>query len=179
MAEKERKQSLFIVAYKGRDTAEEVYRTLRDLEKNKKVDLKGAMVVYRKENGKLRLIHKGRMDTWGGAAAGGAVALLLAGATGGGALLAGALVGAAVGGVGHTDRTNVKKFLDDKLGPDDSAVAVLIKEADWKAVQDATEAYGGEDLRLDLTDEAAAQLASLAENQEVADAVAEEVEVEE
>jgi uncharacterized membrane protein len=178
MAEKERKQSLFIVAYKGRDTAEEVYRTLRDLEKNKKVDLKGAMVVYRKENGKLRLVHKGRMDTWGGAAAGGAVALLLAGATGGGALLAGALVGASIGGLGHTDRTNVKKFLDDKLGPDDSAVAVLIKEADWKAVQAATDAYAGEDLSVELTDEAAAQLAALAENQEVADAVADEVEVE-
>jgi hypothetical protein len=58
-------------------------------------------------------------------------------------------------------------------------VAVLIKEADWKAVQDATEAYGGEDLSVELTDEAAAQLAALAENQEVADAVAEEVEVEE
>jgi hypothetical protein len=138
------------------------------------------MVVYRKENGKLRLIHKGRMDTWGGAAAGGAVALLIAGATGGGAVLAGALVGAAIGGIGHTDRKDVKEFLDANLGPDDSAVAVRLKDdANWKAVQDATEKYGGEDLRLELTDEAAAQLAALAENQEVADAVAEEVEVEE
>jgi hypothetical protein len=105
--------------------------------------------------------------------------LLLAGATGGGAVLAGALVGAAIGGIGHTDRKDVKEFLDANLGPDDSAVAVRLKDdANWKAVQDATEKYGGEDLRLELTDEAAAQLAALAENQEVADAVAEEVEVE-
>ena len=68
-----------------------------------------------------------------------------------GAMLAGALIGAAVGGLGHTDRTNVKDFLDEKLGPDDSAVAILIKEADWQAVEDATKQYGGEELAVELT----------------------------
>jgi uncharacterized membrane protein len=92
-------------------------------------------------------------------------------------MLAGALIGAAVGGLGHTDRTNVKDFLDEKLGPDDSAVAILIKEADWQAVEDATKQYGGEELAVELTPQAEAQLAALAENEEVADAVAEEVEV--
>jgi uncharacterized membrane protein len=71
----------------------------------------------------------------------------------------------------------VKDFLDEKLGPDDSAVAILIKEADWQAVEDATKQYGGEELAVELTPQAEAQLAALAENEEVADAVAEEVEV--
>ncbi len=92
--DKERKQSLFIVAYKGRDTAEKVYDTLHDLQKQKKVKIKTAMVVNRKDNGKLKLVHKHRMKTWGGGAASVArVALLLAG-VGGGAVLAGAVVGA-------------------------------------------------------------------------------------
>jgi uncharacterized membrane protein len=174
----ERKQSLFIVAYEGKDTADEVWHKMRDLEKDKKVDIKTSMVVYRKDNGKLKLVHKRRMNTWGGAAAGGAIALLLAGATGGGSVLAGALIGGAIGGFGHTDRKNVKEFLDEKLGTDDSALAILIKEADWQAVQDATEKYGGEDLAVELTDEAAAQLAAMGANEDVAAAVAEEVEVE-
>jgi uncharacterized membrane protein len=178
MGKEERKQSLFIIAYEGQDTADEVWHTMRDLEKDKKVDIKTSMVIYRKDNGKLKLVHKRRMNTWGGAAAGGGIALLLAGATGGGSVLAGALVGGAIGGFGHSDRTKVKKFLEDKLGTDASALAILIKDADWQAVQDATEKYGGEDLSIELTDEAAAQLAALGANEDVAEAVAEEVEVE-
>lgn len=172
----ERKQSLFIVAYEGKDTADEVYKTLRQLEKDKKLDIKTAMVIHRKDNGKLKLVHKRRVNTWGGAAIGGGVALLLGAASGG--MLAGVVVGAGLGGFGHNMRTDTKEFLEDKLGPDSSAVAILIKDADWAAVQAATEKYGGEDLSVEMTDEAAMQVAALAANEEVADAVAEEVEVE-
>ena len=178
MAEdKERKQSLFIVAYKGKDTAEKVYDTLHDLQKQKKVKIKTAMVVNRKDNGKLKLVHKHRVETWGGAGIGGGIALLLAG-VGGGAVLAGAVVGGALGGLGHKDRKEVKAFLDDKLGPDDSAVAILIKSADWHAVQDSVADYDGKQLEVELTPEAEKQLNDLAANPEVADAVSDEVEVE-
>ena len=171
-------ESLFIVAYEGVDTADKVYDTLHDLQKDKKLKIKTAMTVYRKPNGKLKLVHKHRMNTWGGAAAGSAVALLLAGAVGGGAVLAGALVGAAVGGFGHSNRTDVKKFLEDNLGANDSAVAILIKEADWQAVEDATAKYNGQDLKIELTAQAESQLAALADNDEVAAAVGDDVEVE-
>ena len=45
--------------------------------------------------------------------------------------------------------------------------------ADWQAVEDATKQYGGEELAVELTPQAEAQLAALAENEEVADAVEE------
>jgi uncharacterized membrane protein len=173
----ERKQSLVITAYKGRDTANDVYKVLRQLEKDKKLDMKTAMVIYRKKNGKIKLVHKRRANTWGGAALGGGVALLLGAATGG-ALLAGAVIGGSIGGFGHTKRTETKRFLDDKLGPDDSAVAILVKSADWAACEEATEAYQGEDLVVELTDQAAMQVSALAADDEVSAAVAEEVEVE-
>jgi uncharacterized membrane protein len=147
------------------------------LEKDKKLDIKTAMVIHRKDNGKLKLVHKRRVNTWGGSAIGGGVALLLGAATGG-AVLAGVVMGGAIGGFGHTKRTETKEFLEDKLGPNDSAVAILIKDADWKAVQEATEKYGGNDLKVEMTDEAAMQVAALAVKPEVADAVGEEVEVE-
>ena len=175
--DKERKESLFIVAYKGTDTAEKVYDTLHDLQKKKELKIKTAMVIHRKDNGKLKLVHKHRIETWGGAAIGAGVALLL-GAVAAPAVLAGAVVGGALGGLGHTDRKDVKEFLDDKLGPDDSAVAILIKEADWQAVEDATKQYGGEQLSVELTPEAEKQLNDLAADPEVSDAVADEVEVE-
>jgi uncharacterized membrane protein len=174
---KKKKQSLFIVAFKGRDTANEVYDTLNELKKEKKVKIKTAAVVYRKDNGKLKLVHKHRVTTWGGAAIGTGLAVLLAG-IGGGAVLVGAVVGGALGGIGHTDRKRVKEFLDDKLGTDDSAVAILIRDANWQAVKDAIDQYGGEELAVELTPEAEAQIGALAEHAEVAEAVAEEVEVE-
>jgi uncharacterized membrane protein len=173
----ERKQSLFIVAYKGRDTADEVWDTVHGLQKDKKIKVKTAMVVHRKDNGKLKLVQKGHIGSWGGGALGGGIALLLAG-IGSGVGLIGALIGALLGGIGRGDRNEVKDFLDDKLGADDSALALLVKDADWQAVQDATAGYGGEELSVELTDQAAMQIAALGSDEEVAAAVAQEVEVE-
>lgn len=174
----ERKQSLIITAYEGRDTANEVYKTVRQLEKDKKLDIKSAMVILRKKNGKLKVVQKRKaVSGWGGAAIGSGLALLLGAATGG--VLAGAVVGGVIGGFGRKKRNQTKRFLDDKLGVDDSALAVLITDADWQAVRDATEHYGGERLAIELTDEAAMQISALAANEEVAGAVAEEVEMEE
>ena len=68
---------------------------------------------------------------------------------------------------------------DDKLGPDDSALAILISDADWEAVEAATARYGrGDLLAMELTPEVEAELNARASDEEVAKAVAEEVEVE-
>ena len=47
-----RKQSLFITAYVGRETADEVYQTLRRLEKQDKIDIKTAVTIYRTKDSK-------------------------------------------------------------------------------------------------------------------------------
>jgi hypothetical protein len=74
------------------------------------------------------------------------------------------------------DRKEVKGFLEDKLGPEDSALAVLIKEADWAAVDAKMEPYGGEDLKVELTAEDQAAIDALSADAEVATAVNEEEE---
>ena len=86
----ERKQSLFIIAYPGKETADEVYHTLRALEKQDKIDIKTAATLYRAEDGRLRLKHRRRLTVWKGAFGVGAIGLILAG-TGAG-FLAGAVV---------------------------------------------------------------------------------------
>jgi uncharacterized membrane protein len=172
----ERKESLFIVSYSGRDTADEAYDTLRQMEKDKQVDIKTAMTVTRKDNGKLKLKHRRRLTGGKGLVAGGAVGLLVGGAVAP-AIIGGAAVGALIGSSRRGDRKEVKGFLEDKLGPDDSAMAVLIKEADWAAVNEKMEPYGGEDLMVELTTEDEAAIEALGDDKEVAAAVDDEVEV--
>jgi uncharacterized membrane protein len=174
----ERKQSTFVVAYKGRNTADRVYDTLRDLQKQKKVKIKTAAVVTRMADGQLKLIHKRRVTVGKGAVGGGLLGLLILG-TGGG-LLAGMAIGGLIGSSRSGQRATLKEFLDDKLGQDDSALAILISNADWEAIQAATEqVYGrGEVLAMELAPEAEAELNARASDEEVAKAVAEEVVVE-
>jgi uncharacterized membrane protein len=174
---KERKQSLFIVAYEGRDTADDVYKVLRDLEKQKlrDIDIKTAMTVHRKDNGKLKLNHKGRVTTWKGLFGGAIIGLILAGPA---ALLGGAVVGALIGSSRSGDRRDVKEFLEDKLGPDDSALAVLVSSADWEAVDEAVKPYGGTELLVELTPEAEEAVAKLAVDDEAIAQIQEEVDIE-
>jgi uncharacterized membrane protein len=175
---KEREESVIVVAYKGQGTADQVYDTLRGLQKEKKVKIKTAAVVTRRENGKLKVNHKRRI-TVGKGLVGGAILGLLVFGTGGGILAVGT-VGALVGATGSSKRSKLKDFLDDKLGQDDSVLAVQVSNADWDAIRAATEqVYGrGEVLSMELTAEDEAELNALAENEEVVAAVAEEIVVE-
>ena len=172
----ERKQSMFVVAYKGQNTADQVYETLRDLQKEEKVKIKTAAVITRRENGQLKLIHKRRITVGKGAVGGGLLGLLIFG-TGGG-LIAGAVIGGLIGSTRSGQRSTLKEFLDDKVGQDESALAILISDADWAAVRAATEeVYGrGEVMAMELTPEAEAELNVQASDEAVAKAVAEEVE---
>ena len=174
----ERKQSTFVVAYKGRNTADQVYDTLRDLHKEKKVNIKTAAVVTRMENGELKLIHKRRVTVGKGMVGGGLLGLLIIGT--GGALIAGAVVGGMIGASRSGQRATLKEFLDEKLGQDDSALAILVSNADWEAIRAGTEAvYGrGELLAMELTPEAEAEMNAQADDEAVAKAIAAEIEVE-
>ncbi len=169
----DRKQSLFVIVYKGQETADEVYDILRDLEKEKQIDIKSAVTVTRGKGAKLNLKQKYFLTGGKGAVGGGIIGLLLAG-TGVG-LLAGAAVGALIGARGRGDRQELKEFLADKMGPFDSTLDILIDDADWQAVQDAVAQYDGEQLLMELTPHAQAELEALADDQEVAATVAENV----
>lgn len=171
----EKKQSLFIIAYPQKETADEVYRTLRGLEKQDKIEIKTAVTIYRTEDGKLQLKHRRRLTVWKGLFGVGAIGLILAG-TGAG-LLAGAVVGALIGSSRSKQRRDVKSFLDDKLGPEESALAILVTNADWETVRNEIDHFGGDELAFELTPEAEKRLAEIAADEEVVAAVYEEVEI--
>lgn len=172
--------SLFIITYEGRDTANQVYDTLNDLQKQDKLKIKTAATAWRKDNGKLKLWARHRVTFWKGLWGGGAIGLVLGAITvaaTGPAVIGAAAVGGLVGLSRSRQRRDAKKFLDEKLGQNDSALVILVRSADWDAVDEAVAPYNGETLSMTLTPEAEAQLAALAEDPEVAAVIAEEIEV--
>jgi uncharacterized membrane protein len=174
------KYDFALMFYEGRDTADQVYETLRGLEKQRKVNIRTAAVLTRKENGKIRLNHKRRVTVWKGAVGGGVIGLLAAALLSGpvGAVtLGGAVVGGVIGMTRSRQRRQLKNWVDEKLGQNQSGLAVLINYSDWPAVIDATEAFGGEAALLELTPGSEKQLEALMEDEEVAKQVGEEVEV--
>lgn len=171
----ERKQSLLIIAYPGKETADAVYDVLRTLEKQDTIDIKTAVTLYRKENGQLLLKYRKRLTIWKDDFGCGAISLLLAGT--GDDALGGTIVGALIGSRRSKQYREGKAFLDDKLGVDDSALAILVSNAGWEAVNSEIEQFGGEQLAVELTPEAERWLAEIAADEEVAAVVREEVEI--
>ena len=173
----EPRQSLFVIVYPGKETADEVYHTLRELEKQDKIDIKTAATIYPEDNGKLRLRHRQRLTVWKNGFGVGAIGLILAGTRAGN--LADAVVGALMGSHRSRHRREVGAVMEGKLGPDHSALAILATHADWEAVQRAVDPFGGEELAVELMAKAERQLAEIASDEGVAAAVREFVEIEE
>ena len=177
MMPNEGRQSLFITAYPGKETAAAVYATLRGLEKQDKIDIKTAATINRKKDGRLRLEHRQRLTLWKDEFDVEAIGLTLAGARAG--ILASAVVGALMGSHRSKQRCEACAFLEGKLGPDDSALVILLTNADWQAVQCEIDHFGGEESTVELTAKAKKQLAEIASDERVAAAVREFVEIEE
>ncbi len=169
------KQSLFIIAYKGKETADEVYQTLRRMEKQDKIDIKTAATLYRTEDDKLRLKHRSRLTLWKDEFSVGSIGLILAGARAGD--LAGTLIDILISPRGFFGLHEAKAFLDDKLGPDDSGLIILLDDADWEAIQNDV-GFIGEELTVELTVNAKKRLAEIAADENVTAVVKEYVEIE-
>ena len=168
---KEQEYSLVIAAFKSKEAAEFVYNTLLDMQNADMVKLKTVSTVYRDDHGKLKVFHKHGLTTWKGAAGGVAIGFLL-----GGPLLGGA-IGALVGSRGKGEQRKAKKFLDEKLGEDDSAIIVFLKDADWLSVREMFMRFDAEALKLEFTPEAEKEIAELTADEDVAQAVRDEVDI--
>ena len=172
----QRKQSLFIIVYPGKETAEGVYHTLRELEKQDKIDIKTAATLYRTEQGKLLLKRRQRLTLWKDEFDVGSIGLIMAGTKAG--ILAGTLIDALIGSQRCFELCDVKAFLDDNLGSDDSGLVILMANADWEAIQNEV-GLTGKELTIELTVKAEKQLAEIAADEDITAVVREYVEIEE
>ena len=173
---KKRKQSLFIIVYPGEETADEVYHTLRALEKQDKIEIKTAATLHRNEDDKLRLKHRQRLTLWRDEFEVGSIGLILAGTNAG--KLAGTLIDTLISQRGCFELREAKAFLDDKLYPDNSGLVILVDNTDWEAIQNDI-GISGERLTVELTAKAEKKIAEIAADEGVSDVVQEYVEIEE
>lgn len=148
--------TLVAIAYPDRESAEQVRRTLVELQKEHIIELEDMVVVTRSPEGKVKL-HQS-MSVAGAGAAGGAVwggliGLLFL------APLFGMAVGAAAGGatgaltdVGVDD--NFMKELGTQLQEGGAAVIVLVRKSTPDKVIPRIREYGGHVLQSSLSQEA-------------------------
>ena len=171
-----RKQSLFIIIYPGENTADTVYQTLRALEKQDKIEIKTATTLYRTEDGKLQLKHRQRLTLWKDEFDVGSIGLILASTRAG--RMTSALIDTLIGQRGCFELREAKALLDNKLGPDNSGLVILIDNAEWKAIKNDV-GYIGEELTVELTAKAEKQIAAIAADEGLSAVVQEYVEIKE
>jgi len=147
--------NLVAIAYPDRETAEQVRRTLLEMQKEHIIEIDDMVVVTRSEGGKVKLHQSTSLagaGAAGGALWGGLIGLLFL------APLVGMAVGAAAGAAGGALSDvgvddNFMKELGTKLGEGGAAVIVLVRKSTPDKVLPRVKEYGGHVLQTSLSEE--------------------------
>ncbi|MEU6147990.1 DUF1269 domain-containing protein [Streptomyces sp. NPDC047081] len=145
--------NLFVVAYNDLATANQVREKLFELSKQHLVELDDAVVVERRDDGKIKLhqaVNHTATGAAGGALWGGLIGMLFL------APLLGAAVGAAAGAAGGamTDtgiNDNFMRDLSQNLRPGAAALFVLVKNAATDKVIPQLTPFGGQLVQTSLS----------------------------
>lgn len=138
--------NLVAIAYPDEATAQEVARTLAELQKEQTIRLDDLVVAVHDDDGKIKLkqsFSPGRTGAAGGALWGGLIGLIFL------QPLLGMAVGAAAGGAGgamadYGIDDKFMKQLGEKLQPGGAALFVLIRQSTPDKVLPRVSQYGGE-----------------------------------
>src|SRR5512139_1674288 len=127
------KYSFIVVRYPNKDTAEAALQVVLGLAKEKVVKLKDAVALTKDEKGKLHM-HQTKDDPAGkGLLKGGVIGIIFAVLFGGAAwIVAGAALGGAFAMFDRGIKDKLLKELGENMTPEQSALAVLVEEADWE-----------------------------------------------
>ncbi len=175
------KYSFIVVKYPQPDTAEAALGTVLEIAKEKVVKLKDAVAITKTEKGKIKL-HQTTDDPAGkGFLKGGLIGLLFALLFGpAGWIVAGAALGTAFSMFDRGIKNKLLKELGEDMTSDESALAVLIVEADWDTLNARMDAkYSGEVVVQQMVEEHLDEAEELVDNEAVAETVPEELELSE
>jgi uncharacterized membrane protein len=174
------KYSFIVVKYPKRETAEAALSVVLQLANRKVVKLKDAVAITKTEKGKIKL-HQTKDDTAGkGFLKGGLIGLIFAVIFGpAGWAVAGALLGTAFGMFDRGIKNKLLKELGEEMTSDESALAVLVEEADWESLYDQMGAqyFLGEVVVSELVEEHLEEVEKLTENESAVSAVPEELQL--
>jgi uncharacterized membrane protein len=180
MADKE-KYSFIVVKYPQKTTADEALKAVLGLAKEKKVKLRDAVVITKTDKGKIKL-HQTRDDpTSKGLLKGGGIGVLFALLFGPpGWIVAGAALGGAFATFDRGIKNKLLKELGEKMTPAESALAVLVEDADWETAlgRMADLHLKGQVIVQELVAEHLAAIEKLVDAPPTTEAVPEEVKVE-
>ncbi|MGD9094156.1 MAG: DUF1269 domain-containing protein [Anaerolineales bacterium] len=182
MSEKLEKYSFIVVKYPKRETAEAALAVVQQLAKRDVVKLKDAVAITKTERGKIKL-HQTKDDPAGkGFLKGGLIGLIFAVIFGpAGWVVAGALLGTAFAMFDRGIKDKLLKELGQDMTTDESALAVLIEEADWETLYDQMQAqyFLGEVVVSELVGEHLEAVEKLSEDEAAVSAVPEEIKLQE
>lgn len=174
------KYSFIVVRYPNKETAEAALEVVNGLAKEKVVKLKDAVALTKDEKGKIHM-HQTKDDPASrGFLKGGVIGIIFAVLFGpAGWIVAGAALGTAFSMFDRGIKNKLLKELGEKMTPEQSALAVLVEEADWTAVKERMGAqnFNGEIVVQELVDEHLAEVEKLSENAKAVEQVPTEVEL--
>jgi len=179
VAKDQEKYNFIVVKYPQADTAEAALAVVRKLEKEKVVKLKDAVAITKTEKGKIKL-HQTKDDPAGkGFLKGGLIGLIFAVLFGpAGWIVAGAALGTAFAMFDRGIKNKLLKELGENMTSDESALAVLVVEADWDTLNSRMDAkFSGEVIISQMVDEHLDGAEELVENEDVVETVPDELEL--
>jgi uncharacterized membrane protein len=174
------KYSFIVVRYPHKETAAAALEAVKGLAKEKVVKLKDAVAITKTEKGKIKLQQTKDDPASKGFLKGGVIGIIFAVLFGAaGWIAAGALLGTAFSMFDRGIKDKLLKELGKDMTPDQSALAVLVEQADWDAVKArmAAHNFGGEVVVSELVEEQLAEAEKLADNAKVVETVPDEVEL--
>jgi uncharacterized membrane protein len=180
MADKE-KYSFIVVKYPKKETADQALKAVLNLAKEKVVKLRDAVTITKTDKGKIKL-HQTKDDPASkGLLKGGGIGVIFALLFGPpGWIVAGAALGTAFAMSDRGIKNKLLKELGEKMTPEQSAMAVLVEDANWETAlgRMADLNLKGEVIVQELVDEHLAAIEKLVDVPPTTEAVPEEVKVE-
>jgi uncharacterized membrane protein len=180
MADKD-KYSFIVVKYPKQDMADAALKEVLSMAKEKVVKLRDAVVITKTEKGKIKLHQTKDDSTSKGLLKGGGVGVLFALLFGpAGWIVAGAALGGAFATFDRGIKNKLLKELGENMTPEQSAMAVLVEEADWETAlgRMADKQLQGQVLVQELVDEHLVAIEKLVDAPPTGEVVPEEVKVE-
>lgn len=174
------KYSFIVVKYPQMDTAAGALDAIKQLAKEKIVVLKDAVAITKSEKGKIKLQQTKDDPASKGFLKGGVIGIVFAVLFGAaGWIAAGALLGTAFSMFDRGIKNKLLKEIGENMTTAESALAVLIKQADWETLRERMRAAGfkGEVVVSEIVEEHLDEVEKLVDNPAVVESVPDEVQV--
>jgi uncharacterized membrane protein len=169
---------LIIVKYPNRQIAEKALVRIKQLQHEDAIYLVDTVLVEKKARGGLKVEPVTGTSAKKGLVRGGSAGLLLGLLAATPALslvLAGGAIGAVWGKLGGRKlESRLKEELGTVLEPGEAAICSIVEYADWQTARERSRTWGGELISAELTNEEYNLLTQMAQEEEVATAVAED-----